>query len=228
MNGMPYVLLIMFTGIIQKIGTIVHVDDRQGGKRLWLTLTPWERPFEEGESIAVNGVCLTLADRRQGEIGFDVLEETLRKTNLGQLTSGSRVNLERALRYGDALGGHLVSGHVDATGTVRSVTPVGPDRRVEVKVPNTVRNHLVPQGSIACDGISLTVAELQDDGFAVHLIPTTLEETNWGDLKDGDAVNLEGDMVCKIVREQALSGQLASKWSWEDFQKREEAPPSAS
>jgi len=210
----------MFTGIIQKTGNVVEIADRQGGKRLWLKFAPWERPFEDGESIAVNGVCLTLADRRAEEIGFDVLEETLRKTNLGNLTAGGTVNLERALRYGDALGGHLVSGHVDATGRVRSVTPAGPDRRVEIEVPDAVRVHLVPQGSIACDGISLTIAELMEDGFAVHLIPTTLEETNWGHLQEGEPVNLEADMVCKIVREQAQSGQLAGNWSWEDFQER--------
>lgn len=210
----------MFTGIIQKTGTVSEVVEREGGKRLWLRIDPWERPFDDGESIAVNGVCLTLAERRGDDLGFDVLEETLRKTNLGGLTEGSVVNLERALRYLDALGGHLVSGHVDARGTVRSVKAVGPDRRVEIQVPPEVRDNLVPQGSIACDGISLTVAELFDDAFAVHLIPTTLEETNWGALKEGDAVNLEADMVVKIVRREAQQGRLASDWSWEKLSGR--------
>ena len=212
----------MFTGIIQKLGTVVALADREGGRRLTLSLEPWSRPFEAGESIAVNGVCLTLAGTTQGsadQIAFDVLAETLRKTNLGALQPGSRVNLERALRYGDALGGHLVSGHVDARGTVRTLTAVGPDRRVEISVPEDVRDHLVAQGSVACDGISLTVAELKDDAFAVHLIPTTLRETNWGGLQVGDAVNLEADMVCKIVRREAAQGRLPGGWTWERFQR---------
>ena len=205
----------MFTGIIQKTGSVIEVLDREGGKRIWLRIVPWDRPFDDGESIAVNGVCLTLADRRGPDLGFDVLEETLRKTDLGELQAGSKVNLERALRYLDALGGHLVSGHVDARGAVRSVEPVGPDRRVVIGVPASVRRNLVPQGSIACDGISLTVAELFEDAFAVHLIPTTLSETIWGDLKTGDAINLEADLVVKIVRREAEQGRLASDWSWE-------------
>ena len=211
----------MFTGIIQKVGTVSELEEREGGKRLWLSNSSWDKAYEFGESIAVNGVCLTLAAQKEGLIGFDVLEETLRKTNLGSLVAGRQVNLERALCYGDALGGHLVSGHVDATGFVKSITSVGPDRRVEISVPESVRMHMVPQGSIACDGISLTVAELTADSFAVHLIPTTLVETNWGAMQEKDPVNLEGDMVCKIVREQALEGQLAGNWSWEDFQQRE-------
>nr|MDA3872629.1 riboflavin synthase [Kiritimatiellia bacterium] len=116
-----------------------------------------------------------------------------------------------------ALGGHLVAGHVDACGEVRSVTAAGPDRRVEISLPESVGENVVPQGSIACDGISLTVAELSADTFAVHLIPTTLAETSWSTLTSGDAVNLEGDMVCKIVRREAELGRLAGKWSWEMF-----------
>jgi len=205
----------MFTGIIQKVGTVSELQEREGGKRLWFRCSAWERTYTEGESIAINGVCLTLAARRADELGFDVLEETLRKTNLGCLQAGSEVNLERALRYLDALGGHLVSGHVDACGKVRSVQAVGPDCRVEITAPASVRPNLVPQGSITCDGISLTIAELLDDAFAVHLIPTTLSETNWGELKEGDAINLEGDLVCKIVRREAAQGRLAKDWSWE-------------
>lgn len=209
----------MFTGIIQKLGTVTDLQPRQGGRRLLLQLQPWSRPYEDGESIAVNGVCLTVADRLpDGGLVFDVLEETLRKTNLGSLVPGSRVNLERALRYGDPLGGHLVSGHADARGTVRSLRPAGGDVRVEIATPPEVQENLVAQGSIACDGISLTVAELLSDGFAVHLIPTTLRETNWGDLKEGDPVNLEADMVCKLVRREAALGRLPKAWTWERFQ----------
>ncbi|MCC5849821.1 MAG: riboflavin synthase [Verrucomicrobia bacterium] len=210
----------MFTGIIQKIGIVSELLERQGGRRLILELTPWERAFADGESIAVNGVCLTVAEQLTPEkLAFDVLEETLRKTNLGRLTPGGKVNLERALRYGDALGGHLVSGHVDARGIVRSITPAGGDRRVEIAAPESVYVNLVEQGSIACDGISLTVAELLDDAFAVHLIPTTLRETNWGEMAEGDEVNLEADMVCKIVRREAAQGKLPGGWTWERFQR---------
>ncbi len=210
----------MFTGIIQKIGTVRHIEDRQGGKRLHLEIAPWERPFEDGESIAVNGVCLTLADRGEaGVLVFDVLEETLRKTNLGALREKGTVNLERALRYGDALGGHLVSGHVDARGTVRAVSAAGGDLRVEISAPASVYLNLVEQGSIACDGISLTVAELLKDSFAVHLIPTTLRETIWGEIREGDAINLEADMICKIVRREAARGKLPNGWTWERFQR---------
>ena len=213
----------MFTGIIQKTGTVVNLEDRSGGKRLLLEVSPWKRPYAPGESIAVNGVCLTLVPHEENLLVFDVLEETLRKTNLGSLGTGDPVNLERALRYGDALGGHLVSGHVDATGQVKSISTVGPDRRVEVSAPESVMHLVVPQGSIACDGISLTVAERLRNGFAVHLIPTTLQETNWEDLRVGDPVNLEADMVCKMVRQQAEEGTLAGNWSWEKFQQQEKA-----
>lgn len=210
----------MFTGIIQKKGTVRRVEERMGGKRLFLEIAPWERPFEDGESIAVNGVCLTLAERgEEGVLVFDVLEETLRKTNLGGLKEGGAVNLERALRYGDALGGHLVSGHVDARGVVRRVSEAGGDVRVEISAPEAVYVNLVEQGSIACDGISLTVAELLEDSFAVHLIPTTLRETMWGGIREGDAVNLEADMICKIVRREAARGRLPGGWTWERFQR---------
>lgn len=214
----------MFTGIIQKKGLVRRLDPRAGGKRLWLEIAPWPRPFDAGESIAVNGVCLTLAAEEEQLLGFDVLEETLRKTNLGALLPGLFVNLERALRYGDALGGHLVSGHVDERGQVRSVRAVGPDRRVEIVPSPELYANLVAQGSIACDGISLTVAELLPDAFAVHLIPTTLRETNWDALQAGDDVNLEADLVVKIVRREAARGALPGAWSWERFQ-REGAGP---
>ncbi len=209
----------MFTGIIQKTGRVAELSPRGGGRRLWLEVTPWDRPYAGGESIAVNGVCLTLAEQDGEHLGFDVLEETLRKTNLGDLRSGGLVNLERALCYGDALGGHLVSGHVDATGSVRSLRPVGADLRVELLAPTEVYMNVVEQGSVACDGISLTVAELLPEGFAVHLIPTTLRETNWGGLREGDRVNLEADLVVKIVRREAARGVLPGGWTWERFQK---------
>lgn len=205
----------MFTGIIQKLGTIVEVDTQAASGALILACTPWTRPYELGESIAINGVCLSVVEARADTLRFDVLQETFRKTNLGALRPGSVVNLERALRYGDALGGHLVSGHVDAVGKVLRVDAVGRDRRVEIELPETLRSTVVPKGSIACDGISLTVAELFDESFAVHLIPATLQDTYWSELEVGMPVNLESDQVCKIVVKAAQRGVLADDWSWE-------------
>ena len=208
----------MFTGIIQKLGTVVSVETSAEMGRVRLRIPPWERPYEHGESIAVNGVCLTVAGVEQDVLTFDVLQQTFKKTNLGGLAEGCQVNLERALRYGDALGGHLVSGHVDGVGRVSSLTTIGRDVRIQFEAPPSILADVVSKGSIACDGISLTVAERFDDGFAVHLIPTTLEETYWSDLAVGDPINLEADMVCKLVRQSAERGELAGDWSWETFQ----------
>ncbi len=207
----------MFTGIIQKRGRLHRLEERQGGRRLWLELEPWAKAYEDGESIAVNGVCLTLAGRDGDRIAFDVLEETLRKTSLGSLQEGTSVNLERALCYGDAMGGHIVQGHVDGCGQIRSIREAGPDRRIEIQVPEVLRSALIPQGSICCDGISLTVAEIVEDGFAVHLIPTTLRDTSWGESSVGDPVNLEEDVLLKVIRKDLAEGRLRPDWDWSSF-----------
>jgi riboflavin synthase len=153
-----------------------------------------------GESIAVSGVCLTVVDVAPGRIAFDLAEETLRVTTLGGLGEGDPVNLERPLRLDGRLGGHLVLGHVDAVGQVTAVWPEGDGARLDVAVPARLRPFLIPKGSVAIDGVSLTVAALEEDAFGVALIPHTLAVTTLGQRRRGDPVNLEMDVIGKYVR----------------------------
>lgn len=190
----------MFTGIIQKTGTIVEVQRSGGSGRLVLETSPWKSPLVLGESIAVNGCCLTVAAIDGNRIRFDLLEETFNKTCLGEKHAGQRVNLERALRVGDAMGGHYVTGHVDGTGKVRESRSLGRDWYVSVNCVADLLAGMLPKGSIALDGISLTIVELTPEFFSVHLIPHTLAETAVGELKPGDSVNLETDLIGKYVR----------------------------
>lgn len=190
----------MFTGIIQKTGKIVEVQRSGASGRLVLETSPWESPLVLGESIAVNGCCLTVAAIDGNRIRFDLLEETFNKTCLGEKHTGQRVNLERALRVGDAMGGHYVTGHVDGTGKVRESHAIGRDWYVSVNCSADLLAGMLPKGSIALDGISLTIVELTSEFFSVHLIPHTLAETAIGELKAGDSVNLETDMIGKYVR----------------------------
>jgi riboflavin synthase len=157
--------------------------------------------LSEGDSIAVNGVCLTATEIDAGDGTFraDVMHETLRRSSLAETTRGAPVNLELALRASDRLGGHVVQGHVDATATVRAVTPDGFSRRVEIAAPPEILRYVVEKGSITVDGISLTVAELGDDWFTVSLIPETLQRTNLGTAEVGAVVNLEVDVLAKYV-----------------------------
>ena len=188
----------MFTGLIQKIGTIKRVS-RGRGLVLEIGFEPWEKPLEEGESVAVNGVCLTVAKCDATRFTADVLQETEARTGLGELMPGSRVNLERALRAGEALGGHLVQGHVDCRGTVTAKVPKGRDFQLRVRCGRVLAAQSVLKGSIAIDGVSLTISALGDDWLGVDLIPTTAAETTLGKKSVGDKVNLEGDVVGKYV-----------------------------
>lgn len=190
----------MFTGIIQKKGCVASVERAGGHGRLVLSASPWDRPLTIGESIAVEGVCLTLTIHRHETLHFDVLNETFERTNLGQKRSGQHVNLERALRVGDELGGHFVTGHVDGVGTVRKITPVGRDWILEVACGPELMAQMVVKGSIAVAGVSLTLVDVKRDGFTVHLIPHTWAETSLSELRPGDLVNLETDMLGKYVQ----------------------------
>ena len=190
----------MFTGIIQKTGRVVAVDRGSGAGRLRIDATPWDHPLEIGESMAVNGVCLTLVGIAGDALDFDVLEETFRRTNLVGKTTGMSVNLERALRVGDPLGGHIVSGHIDGTGTVTTIELRARDRVVGVECASDIIDTVVTKGSIALDGISLTVGELDASAFRVHIIPHTWDITAMSELRVGDAVNLECDMLGKYVK----------------------------
>ena len=210
----------MFTGIVQKSGVVAELVMLDGAGQLILDVEPWEKPYEPGESISVNGVCLSLVTHDGPRIRFDVLLETFDKTNLGALNKGDAVNLERALCYGDALGGHIVSGHVDGRGTVRSINAVGRDRRIEISCPSTIHEHLIYKGSICCDGISLTVAELLDTSFAVHVIPITFEVTFWSNIKEGSQINLEVDLVGKYVERFVKMGKHPESVTWDAIRKQ--------
>lgn len=201
------------------MGTILAIEVTEGGGRLLVETTAWERPLEYGESISVSGVCLSLVEEVDGALAFDVLQETYDKTRLGALEAGDRVNLERALCYGQPLGGHIVTGHVDQTGTVAAVTAVGRDWKVRVDCSEEMLACMVYKGSICLDGISLTIAEVDERGFEVHLIPITWEITSMHTLKPGDPVNLEVDVFAKLVRRRLESGTLETAFSWDDIRK---------
>lgn len=203
----------MFSGIIEKLGTLHSVQRSESGDgRLEVACDPWDQPYQLGESIAVNGVCLTLTASGGGILGFDLLDETFRKTNLGDQAPGDRVNLERSLRLGDTIGGHFVTGHVDGVGTTHAMTPVGRDWIWSIHCGPDLLRGMVPKGSIACDGISLTIVDLTEQGFTVHIIPHTWEQTTVQHHKPGTRVNLEADMLGKYVQRYVatISGAQAS------------------
>lgn len=192
----------MFTGIVEALGRVERVErGRASGWRLSLVVPgAWGAEPARGESVAVNGVCLTVVEAGNGALAFDLVEETLRVTTLGELAPGHLVNLERPLRLGGRLGGHLVLGHVDGVGEVTAVEAEGSGRRLTIAVPPALRPLLIPKGSIAVDGVSLTVAGLDEATFAVALIPHTLGETTLGRRGVGARVNLEMDVIGKYVR----------------------------
>ena len=192
----------MFTGLVQEKGILAGRSmNGDAGKLIIRLKAPLEKP-EPGESIAINGVCLTLEKVSGAELTFHVMAETFHKTNLGILAAGATVNVERALRLGDRLGGHFVSGHVDGTGRILSFEKAGADTVLRVELPESIRSYVVPKGSIAIDGISLTIASLSEMDFTVRIIPTTWDETDLAFKKAGDLLNLEADMLGKQVRFQ--------------------------
>jgi riboflavin synthase len=193
----------MFTGIVQELGTVDAFD----GSRLVVTARETSAGAAVGDSVSVAGVCLTVVEAAEGRLAFDVVPETLSRTALGSLEPGSEVNIEPSLRVGDQVGGHVVQGHVDAVGRVRSVVREGDSRRVWFDAPEAVVRYCIEKGSIAVEGVSLTVAAFDDDGFEVALIPHTLEVTTLGRLEAGDEVNLEADVLGKVV-ERLVAGRL--------------------
>lgn len=193
----------MFTGLVQRIGTVKRVSRGAGLVLEVAADTPWTKPLEEGESVAVDGVCLTVVKCELSRFTADVLRETESRTGLGELVPGAKVNLERALRAGDAMGGHIVQGHVDCRGTVAAKTPKGRDFQLRVRCGRVLAAESVLKGSITIDGVSLTISGLGEDWLAVDLIPTTARETTLGAKKPGDRVNLEGDVMGKYARKAA-------------------------
>ncbi len=185
----------MFTGIVEHLGRVTSIE----GPRLTVSAGPVAADANPGDSISVNGVCLTVVARDGEDLAFDLAEETRSVTTLGRLAPGDPVNLERPVTLATRLGGHVVQGHVDGVGTVREVAPAGGGREVAIGLPNGLGRYLVAKGSVTVDGVSLTVAALDDDCFRVALIPHTLAVTTLGSLREGDAVNLEVDVLAKYV-----------------------------
>ncbi|SHM83574.1 riboflavin synthase [Streptomyces yunnanensis] len=189
----------MFTGIVEELGEVVAVENLGDAARFRLRGPVVTEGAKHGDSIAVNGVCLTVVDTADGEFTADVMAETLQRSSLGALTTGSRVNLERPMALGGRLGGHLVQGHVDGTGTLVERTPGEHWELVKVALPTQLARYVVEKGSITVDGVSLTVVDAADDYFTISLIPTTLALTTLGIKQPGDPVNLEVDVLAKYV-----------------------------
>jgi riboflavin synthase len=200
----------MFTGIVEELGTVVALESQSDAMRLSVRGPLVTQDAGLGDSIAVNGVCLTVATLEGDVFTADVMRETLDKSSLGALAPQSEVNLERAMTLQSRLGGHLVQGHVDGVGEVRGRTPSEHWEVVEITLPPDLAPYLVPKGSITVDGVSLTVVEVEDDAFSVSLIPTTLELTTLGHRRVGDTVNLEVDVLAKYV-ERLLATRFAHK-----------------
>ncbi|MBR2365371.1 MAG: riboflavin synthase [Lentisphaeria bacterium] len=189
----------MFTGLVQCTGEFTGKNMTGKAGKLFIRSHKIFHDLKLGESIAVNGTCLTLESFSGNFLSFHVLKETFDKTDLGELVSGNTVNLERALAAGDRLGGHIVSGHVDGTGKILSLGKEGDDTVLEITAPEEILMYIVPKGSIAVDGISLTVASVKENSFTICIIPTTWRETNLRFRKTGENVNLETDMLGKYV-----------------------------
>ena len=192
----------MFTGLVEKIGTVKRVS-RGRGLVIEIAFEPWREPLEPGESVAVNGACLTVARCDATRFTADILRETEVRTGLAELKPGDRVNLERALKVGARLGGHIVQGHVDGRGELVAKTPKGRDFALTFRCGRVIAAASVLKGSIAVNGVSLTVSGLGEDWLRVDVIPTTMRETNLGLIAIGDKVNLESDVLGKYVRRRA-------------------------
>ncbi|MER7953603.1 riboflavin synthase [Streptomyces sp. NPDC096030] len=189
----------MFTGIVEELGEVTAVEKLADASRFRLRGPLVTEGAKHGDSIAVNGVCLTVVEFGDGEFTADVMEETLLRSSLGALEVGSRANLERPMAVGDRLGGHIVQGHVDGTGTILDRTPSENWEIVKIALPAQLSRYVVEKGSITVDGVSLTVVEAAEDWFTISLIPTTLALTTLGIKQSGDPVNLEVDVIAKYV-----------------------------
>ena len=189
----------MFTGIIERTGTITATTPVSGGRRLRVDVGPIAREAALGASIAVSGVCLTVAHIDGTIVDFDVITETLERTTLGAKKPGDLVNLERSLRAGDRLDGHFVQGHVDGTATVDKIIASSKEHVVWLQPESHLRPYMIPKGSVAVDGVSLTIAAVEGGLFSLALIPTTLELTTFGKLAKGHRVNLESDILARTI-----------------------------
>jgi riboflavin synthase len=188
----------MFTGLVEATGTVSAIEPRDQQVRLTLKI-PFASELHDGESVAVNGCCLTVTRHDDQTASFDVLQQTLDVTSLGELSEGRLVNLERAMLSGDRFGGHFVQGHVDTTGTILDLSPHGGDFRLEIALPEEIMPLCIDKGSLAIDGISLTIAELKESSAVFWIIPHTMELTRLNDVEVGQKVNLEADVIAKHV-----------------------------
>jgi len=189
----------MFTGLVREVGEVCWLRRTDQTVQLLVKAPRTASRVRTGESVAVNGCCLTVTAHREGQCMFDLLAESLERTNFSTLRPGSPVNLERALRLDGRLGGHFVQGHVDGTGNVLRIEEKGPDLGLDIALPAGFARYVAYKGSVAVNGVSLTVAAVDDRKFTVWIIPHTLENTNLGDLEPGDLVNLEFDILAKYV-----------------------------
>jgi riboflavin synthase alpha subunit len=189
----------VFTGIVRERGRIVSRNGGPDGAELVVEAPQTAAGIHLGDSVAVDGVCLTATDVSDGRLGFHAVAETLRRSTLAALAPGAQVNVEPALKAGEPLGGHYVQGHVDGVGRVARAEPEGDGKRLRLEVPPELLRYCVPKGSIAVAGVSLTIAALDDEGFEVALVPHTLAATTLGELTSGDHVNLEVDVLAKYV-----------------------------
>ena len=189
----------MFTGLIEDVGKVAEASPRRGSVRLGIACALPVGEMADGESVAVNGACLTVVQRRGNRFYADVVAETLARTTLGQLRPGHRVNLERALRLGGRLGGHLVQGHVDDTTRLAAVTRRGDDVRLRLELTPAIRRYVALKGSVTLQGVSLTVSGLDGSGFEVALVPQTLARTTLGEARVGDSLNVEVDLLARSL-----------------------------
>lgn len=189
----------MFTGLVEATGRVLSRQDLGEQARLTLNI-PFHEELKLGDSVATNGCCLTVSVLENEQVTFDILAQTLKVTSLGQLKEGSLVNLERALAMGDRLGGHFVQGHVDDTGEILDLSPLGQDYRLEVQLPKSIHQYCIDKGSLTIDGISLTIAELTPNTAIFWITPHTFQETHLNQAKAGQTVNLEADLLAKYVK----------------------------
>lgn len=189
----------MFTGIVEELGSVIDLKTGTHSAQLSIQAKKVLENTQVGDSIAVNGVCLTVIHKTANEFTVDVMAETIAKTSLAKLKRGNKVNLERALQMQTRLGGHLVSGHVDGVGSIQTIKPYGIAHIYEFNAPPSLIPYILPKGSIAIDGISLTVIDVDEQSFSVSLIPHTSQETTLGFKGSGDTVNLETDLIGKYV-----------------------------
>jgi len=197
----------MFTGIIEEIGKVKKVQFKNKLAQLVISAKFVTKDTKNGDSVSVNGVCLTVTGKSRDSLTFDVVDETLSSTNLAFVNSGDHVNLERALRLSDRMSGHVVTGHIDTTAVIKKIVHDAGSTKISIEVPKDMKRYLIKKGSVCIDGISLTIAEIAKDNFTVAVIPHTLKVTTLGQRKAGDKINLEADVLGKYIESMVISDE---------------------